>query len=85
LKRKVLEFDGVDDKVEIDSHEEAVEWVWEDIKRFPRALSNEEIAGLCFGYIKPLKCRRCNFWFTSRSELMRHIWEWHRIRVLKEA
>jgi len=45
---------------------------------FPRPLSEKEIKELYAGEIKPVCCRRCSFWFVSRSELMRHIWEKHR-------
>ena len=45
---------------------------------FPRALRREEIEALIRGDINPVRCKRCNFWFTNRSELMRHIWDFHR-------
>jgi len=48
------------------------------VKVFPRALSEAEIEMLLAGYVKPLRCRRCDLWFMDRSELMRHIWEVHR-------
>ena len=45
---------------------------------YPRALSRTEIEGLWRGAIQPFKCHVCGLYFTSRSELMRHIWKYHR-------
>ena len=53
------------------------------IRVYSRALFEAEIQAIYAGLIKPLRCRRCNLWFTSRSELMKHIWEVHR-RQTKE-
>jgi hypothetical protein len=41
---------------------------------FSRALSEEEARAIYEGRIKPLRCRRCNLYFVTRSELMHHIW-----------
>jgi hypothetical protein len=49
-----------------------------NIRFFPRALKDWEIHGIKTGKIKPFKCRKCNWHFISRSELMSHIWEFHR-------
>ena len=45
------------------------------VRVYPRALFEAEIQAIYVGLIKPLRCRRCNLWFTNRSELMKHIWE----------
>jgi len=50
-----------------------------EIRAFPRALSREEIIMLSKGH-RPFYCKRCDLWFMSRSELMKHIWEVHRRR-----
>ena len=48
-----------------------------EIRAFPRALSYEEILKLYKGY-RPFHCKRCDLWFMTKSELMKHIWEVHR-------
>jgi len=50
-----------------------------EFRVFPRPLTHGEIIALYEGRIKPLRCRKCgHYYFTSRPELMHHIWERHR-------
>jgi hypothetical protein len=69
-----LNFNGIDDYVEVPEGRS----LFKAGRFFPRTLSYEEVKMLYEGKVKPLKCRRCNFYFMSRSELMYHIWSFHR-------
>lgn len=51
------------------------------VKAFPRDLYEAEIRAIYYGIIKPIRCRKCNLYFTTRGELTRHIWEFHRTSV----
>jgi hypothetical protein len=66
MSEKALNFNGVNDYVKI------------NFRYFPRALKVQEIRGIYTGKIKPLRCKKCNWYFVSRNELMYHIWEFHR-------
>ena len=77
LKNKVLSFDGVDDYVNGAEKEKGFNYSLK-IMFFPRPLAHEEIVMLHEGRIKPVRCRKCNYYFTNRSELMRHVWIRHR-------
>jgi len=83
-KMSELKFDGIDDYVEVP---EKGKWktFYPFGKVFPRMLSEEEVLQLLEGKVKPLKCRKCNFWFMSRSELMYHIWSRHRKKLEKNV
>ena len=48
-----------------------------EVKGFPRALTFDEVVKLYEGH-KPFHCKRCDLWFMTRSELMKHIWDAHR-------
>jgi hypothetical protein len=73
-----IEYDGVDGCVPI---EETWEPILVDVKMFARTLYEAEVQAIYYGIIKPLRCRKCNLYFTTRGELMRHIWEFHRTSV----
>ncbi|MEM4447775.1 MAG: hypothetical protein QW461_10810 [Candidatus Jordarchaeales archaeon] len=45
---------------------------------FPKPLLDYELKMLYEGKLKPVRCRKCDCYFTSRSELMRHIWRVHK-------
>jgi hypothetical protein len=82
-------FDGIDDTVPSDEDIPSTSlkrWKcsyglgWFAPRFFPRTLTEDEIHEISLGKIKPLRCKKCNFYFTSRSELMRHIWK-HRKNI----
>jgi hypothetical protein len=86
-------FDGINDYVKIEGKPILInenkgtkvvfpffppnEWMV-DIKFFPEALNHQQIYGIEIGELKIFKCRKCNWYFTSRSKLMLHIWQFHR-------
>ena len=74
-EKQAIEWDGAEDRLEVEE-----DGIFEsmEFRFYPRALSEEEIDAIMTGKIKPLRCRKCNCWFTNRRELMRHIWQVHR-------
>jgi len=84
-KDEKIGFDGIDDTIvpsdkDVPSSPEkrVIVYLTGEPKIFSRYLTEEEAKEIHLGNMKPLKCRKCNLYFVSRSELMKHVWSHRR-------